>query len=651
VFELFCNQNIVLKRNGFNIILFLLISLDSSGQALFQHDTVNIQEVVIRGKKSGTDAAGYKICGIDTSVMKMCSQYSLADLLSQHTSVFIKSYGMGGTATPSFRGTGAGHTQLTWNGINLNNPMLGQSDLSLVPAGLIDAIQIFYGGASIASGNGGIGGTINIATNPVWQKETRITFSPAAASFGQFSSLVKVSTGSTRFQSVTKVFYQHGENNFPFLNSVSTSDPVWEKRRNSQVEQKGMIQEVYFRNDKSVTSARVWYQASDRNLPSSMLVQQPGLKETQFDESLRTLMNYGHTGTNGVLNISGAWIMNRLDYTNSLAQIDSRNRSQTFVLKSGFEKAIGASLKMKFSLDDNVNFINSNNYDGKRSRNNISLTATAENKFGNRFNGSVLVRETADRNKLLSPDFSTGLQFRPIVGKDYFLKANISRNSRIPSLNDLFWLPGGNPDLKNEYAFIYELSAEINRKFSHPVELKAVMTLFRNEIKDMIQWHPGEFSYWSADNIKSVNTSGIESSVNLNYSTGRFRAELLSNYSYTRATTVESGTANDGSVGKQLIYMPVHQANLTATAGYGRIYASWIFIFTGKRYITSDNSSSLPAYLLNNTAAGTKFNFRETLLDVRFQIDNIFNVNYQAIAYYPMPGRSYSLKLLLQFHK
>ena len=78
---------------------------------------------------------------------------------------------------------------------------------------------------------------------------------------------------------------------------------------------------------------------------------------------------------------------------------------------------------------------------------------------------SILLREILDRSSFLIPDFSAGLQFRIIEDReDYFLKANISRNSKIPSMNDMFWFPGGNPDLKNEYAFIYELTYEMNQK-------------------------------------------------------------------------------------------------------------------------------------------------------------------------------------------
>ena len=69
--------------------------------------------------------------------------------------------------------------------------MLGQSDLALIPAGLIDDIQIYYGGASMPLNSGGIGGIINLETRPVWKKETLISINPGIGSFGQYTGLVK----------------------------------------------------------------------------------------------------------------------------------------------------------------------------------------------------------------------------------------------------------------------------------------------------------------------------------------------------------------------------------------------------------------------------------------------------------------------------
>ena len=130
--------------------------------------------------------------------------------------------------------------------------------------------------------------------------------------------------------------------------------------------------------------------------------------------------------------------------------------------------------------------------------------------------------------------------------------------------------------LRTNMHLFMSLSFEMKQKISDPLNLKYNLTAFRNNIHDMILWHPGAYSYWTADNIKSVNTSGLESSLSLNYSSGKFNSSLNSNYSYTRATTSESATPNDASIGKQLIYIPLHQANASLSVNYRMFYASWI---------------------------------------------------------------------------
>jgi vitamin B12 transporter len=312
------------------------------------------------------------------------------------------------------------------------------------------------------------------------------------------------------------------------------------------------------------------------------------------------------------------------------------------------KRRIDEFTNLKVTLDEEVSYIKSNNYAGNTTRNTVALTASAERNSGGRIGTLFLLRGILDTRSFLIPDFSAGLQYRIIDERDYFLKANISRNSKIPSMNDMFWVPGGNPDLKNEYAFIYELTGEVNQKFSSLLAMKLDLSLFRNNIKDMIQWHPGEYSYWTADNIKSVNSSGLESSFSLNYSLNKFAAGLSANYSYTRASVTASHTANDAAIGKQIIYVPANQGNCSIFMNYSIFYSSWITTMTGKRYLTVDNSDYLPGYMLINLITGFRLNVKGNTLDLNFQIDNLFDITYQTIAYYPLPGRSYSLKLLVQ---
>ncbi|MCX6253958.1 MAG: TonB-dependent receptor, partial [Bacteroidia bacterium] len=260
-------------------------------------------------------------------------------------------------------------------------------------------------------------------------------------------------------------------------------------------------------------------------------------------------------------------------------------------------------------------------------------------------------REIFDKNSFLIPDFSAGLQFRLIDEKDYFLKANISRNSKIPTMNDMFWVPGGNPELRNEYAFMYEFTYEMNRKITKPLNIKYDLSVFCNIIKDMIQWHPGEYSYWTANNIQNVNSTGLESSVSLDYMLNNLNVCLNAGYSFTKAVAGGSKTQNDILTGKQLMYIPENQANSSLRVGFRNFYSFWIANLTGRRYITVENSKYLPGYFINNLITGIKLPVKGSSIDINFSIDNLFNVNYQSIAYYPLPGRSYFIKILVQLVK
>ncbi|MGD0342123.1 MAG: TonB-dependent receptor [Bacteroidales bacterium] len=286
------------------------------------------------------------------------------------------------------------------------------------------------------------------------------------------------------------------------------------------------------------------------------------------------------------------------------------------------------------------------NYPEKASRNTASLTLTAEHKSKSRFGTLLLIREILNDDKLLVPDFSTGFEYRIIAGADHFLKLNISRNSSIPTMNDLHWNPGGNPDLRNEYSYSYELGYCLDQKISQVLSINSELTFFNNYIRDMIQWHPGASYYWIADNIGSVNTSGLEYSLSLKYDADHFHIVMNSGYSFTKASEINSETAANN--GKQLIYVPVNRANGTIELLYRNLYLSWIMNFTGRTWITEDNAAFLKGYTLNGIVAGYKLKPGRNLIDLSFRIDNIFDVSHQAIAHYPLAGRSYSFTILFR---
>ena len=135
-------------------------------------DTVfHIRGVRIEAKQLFVkEEAGMKQTRVDSAVLRYKSHLSLSEILSENTPVFIKNHGRGALATASFRGTSPSHTQVNWNGIQINSPMAGMVDFSLIPAYIIDELTLSHSSASLADGSGGIGGSIHINNQPQWGK-------------------------------------------------------------------------------------------------------------------------------------------------------------------------------------------------------------------------------------------------------------------------------------------------------------------------------------------------------------------------------------------------------------------------------------------------------------------------------------------------
>lgn len=627
----------------------LLISAHLSGQPQLQDDTIAIREVVI--SRRIISPAGFRIIRLDSQSISDFGQKSLADLLSEASSIYVKSYGPAGIASPSFRGTGPGHAKIAWNDINLNNPMLGQFDMSLVPAGFADDVEIYYGGGSMDVDNGGIGGVINIETKPDWKSENLLFFSSGLGSFGRYSGLIKVRSGNEYFQSVTKAFLSSAENDFAYLNTISNKEPVRERRQNSQVGQKGIIQELYLKRPGGLISTRFWYQSTFRNLPAPLSMLSVNQSEEQDDRSLRALLSYETLNTATDLNFSAAYISDRLDYINRFASINSRNKSGSMILKASAEPFINGMIRLKLFGENELNVINSNNYGEKRTRNLACAGVSAETVLSRRVTAKMLLRGNLMDRKFLAPDFSLGTEIRIVPEREHFVKANFSKNSKIPTLNDMYWIPGGNPDLKNENGFSAEIGWNMGKLLFPSLKIEAGLTAFGNYINNMIQWYPGNNSFWIAGNVGRIRTAGLESELNLFYSLHNFTVSGMAAYTFTRASAL-NGSARDGDqTEKQMVYMPSNQLNSLLRINWKNFTSAIRLNYTGLRYTDADNSQHLPGHMVTNINLGFKLNSKITVYDINMAVDNVFNSTYQEIAWYPMPGRAYSLSLIFQLKK
>ncbi len=621
------------------------LTLSLSGQT-GPADTIRIKEVMISAGKDPSSFTPFTKLTVDSALKKAYSLNSVAELLSDHNMLHVKSYGAGGIASPSFRGTGAGHTTVTWNGISINNPMVGQSDLSLLPSGLADEISVFSGGGPVLSNGGAIGGIISLETGTDWDKGYSVSLNTGMASFGTYSGLAAVKTGNSKISSVTRAYFNSSDNNFPFVNDVLGNASFTDSRKNSESQTKGFLQELYLKGTNSISSARLWYNSTDRNIPVPMISRQPVPGESQSDRSLRALLGHQFRLSGSNLKVDAAYVADRLKYLNPEASTDSRNLVRTVTLKSEFSPQLGERTKLSFLASHELNAVNTNNYDGRKTRNTTILAVSAARSFLRELGADVLLRGKLSDGRIMNPDFSAGLEYQLPSPAGLIVNTNISANSKLPGLNDLYWIPGGNTGLKSEYGLSYELGLRYQGIPGQNPVVTAGFTAFGNSINNMIHWYPGESYYWSAVNLGHVRIFGTELTAKGKYVFNTSFIEINGSYSFTRAT--ETTGKEKISDHHQIIYIPVHQANAGLKAGYGIFRASLNSSYTGRRYLTADNSDYLPGYLLCDLFTGVTRKFRKVNIDLNFRISNLFGNNYQAIAWHPMPGRSYAVSLLVE---
>ena len=229
------------------------------------------------------------------------------------------------------------------------------------------------------------------------------------------------------------------------------------------------------------------------------------------------------------------------------------------------------------------------------------------------------------------------------------LRASVSRNYRFPSLNDLYFLPGGNPDLRSEHGFTYDCGASFDIGKAGVFSLDGSLSWFDSYIDDWIIWLPTTKGFFSPRNVKEVHAYGIEAKANLAVAPRRdWQIDLNGSYSWTPSVNRgEKMSPADQSVGKQLPYVPRHSASVT-----GRLsWRSWSFLYKwayySERFTMSSNdytlSGHLPPYFMSNISLEKNLSFKPLDLQLKVAVNNLFDEEYLSVLSRPMPGINFEI--------
>ena len=637
---------------------------------------IAIREVPIWGRRPMKEI-GVERTTFDSVTLKENIALSIADVLTFNSPLFVKQYGRATLSTVSFRGTGPSHTQVTWNGMRINNPMLGMTDFSMIPSYFIDDASLLHGTSSVNEAGGALGGVVKLSTAPAAADGFGLQYIQGIGMYRTFDEFLRLTWGDEHWQVSTRAVYQSSRNDYKYrnrdkkeniyddeMNIVGSYYPV-ERNKSGAFDDVHVLQEIYYntgRGDRFGLNA--WYINSNRELPllTTDYADDTRFENRQREHTLRSVLSWDRLRRDWKVGAKAGYIHTwmaydyRRDPGNGImtSMTRSRSRIDTFYGQAAGEYAVGDEWLFTADIALHQHFVRSADknivlqqgdkaivgYDQGRVE--IDAAVSAKWRPAERLGLSAVLREQL---------YGTKWATVPALFADYLLskrgnvvaKASVSRNFRFPTLNDLYFLPGGNPDLKNETGVQYEagLSFAVGRDAIYTLSGSA--SWYDQRIDDWILWLPTTKGFFSPVNIKEVHAYGVEVRADLSVMLARgLKLDLDGPFSWSPSINVgEPMSPADQSVGKQLPYEPEFSGTATGRLAWRSWGLLWQFCYYSERYTMSSNDITLTGrltpYVMNNLSLEKGFAFRRADLSLKATINNLFNEEYLSVLSRPMP--------------
>ena len=619
-----------------------------------------LTEVQVQAVGPERFAVGSRRLALDSAVLAQYRGANLADALQARTPLALKNYGPGQLATIALRGTSAQHTAVLWNGLNIMLPTLGQNDFALLPMGATTRVAVQPGPAAALYGSGAVGGAVLLNTDPDWRPGFRGSVQADAGSFGLAGGSFDARTATPAVAVRLAASYREARNNYSYVLREARG-PVRYILQNAALRHQWSISpDLAWRvGTAGELTAAAWLTDTDREIQPGVNV--TGSQARERDQSRRLVLGYRHVAARQQWAVRGAWFDDVLNYRDGGAPSNSRVR--TSQAQAEHTAALGARGSLRLGAEAQHFAALVSGYGSE---------AVAENRAAAfallRYDPRPALRLSANLRQAALPRGLAPLT--PTVGVEWdllaapmdsltparnhsvTLKASAARSYRAPTLNERYWLPGGNPLLRPESGLGYETGLLHRLTLRPAATLETEVTAFRQEVNDWVQWLPSASTgLWSPRNLRRVRSQGVEASTGLRLRQGRYAGGMQLAYHFTDTRKVQGSAADSDPVGVQLAFVPLHQASFSTDHRWRGWLLSGTFVFTSFRYINASGTDYLPATgLLSATLGRTLRGPAGTSLLVLVQGTNLLNQAYDSYPGRPAPPRAVSTSLRLAWH-
>ena len=371
-------------------------------------------------------------------------------------------------------------------------------------------------------------GVLNLQSNA--QQTTGLTVL-ASSSYSSLQNSVQwasVNYSDGKFSSSTKLLGDFSQNKYLYYKNTDTS-LIKQTQQHAQVTQLALMQDVaYTLKPNQQIGLHIWLQNADRQTPYTA----SGLQQDarQSDKTIRLLSDWKVNQKKITYNTKLAFFNEAIIYTNLSDAINSNNNFKTFALDADAQCKAGKGFIISGGTSNMLSLGNSPNFTTQKQ---LLKDALFENISWNSkqdlFIANIYSRQELFNSKTFVQ--TEGLTTTLHIFNWLAWKANAGTVYRYPTLNDLYWNPGGNINLKPEQGHSEETSLLIKQQLKN-ISVDFTGTIFSRDIHNWIMWMPGKDGNWSPVNVLHVWSRGVETNTQLSYKNKIVKTTLniLSNY-------------------------------------------------------------------------------------------------------------------------
>ena len=639
----------------------LLCPLNMTAQTVTNDSTQTIEEVVVKGFRiPGNVLASTPIQTLSHTDMERLGIHDMGDALKRFAGVQVKDYGgVGGMKTVNIRGLGAGHTGVTYDGVQVGDCQSGQVDLSrftldnvsLVSLQIGQEDNIYQSAKAYTSA-----GLINISTlQGVSDRKPHLTTTLRTGSYGLFSPSLLYHQQFSRLGIGAYTSYERADGVYWFTlkNGIKT---IHERRNNSDIQTwRGELNMSYQLTDKQTLQWKAYGFTSNRGLPGAVIYDNTYSAERLKDKNVFTQMLYENRFSNRIkMKAAAKWNYAWSRYSDIPAsgyKEDTYRQNETYLTATLWTNPL-QGLNLSFAQDYAHNHLSMTLPKAANPTRNSLWTALAANYQIGAFsvNASLLATNIYERVKQgnasdgfhrLSPAFS--MQWRCL--QDFRLRFGYKDIFRTPTLNELYYTGIGNRHLNPEKSRQWNLGATYSHTFNRTLQLSLTTDGYFGNVTDKIIAVPKMF-YWQMMNAGKVRQLGLDVSANIEKRWGNdWTVSATGSYSLMKATDISDPTVV--YYRNQIAYTPLHSGSASVLLHTPWLDFSYNVLFMGERYTLSYNipDNRMKPFADHSITLSREFNINKQQLRVQFDVRNLGNKNYEVVRFYPMPGTNWRLSV------